>query len=107
MYIERKEDVTGGPARIGRVKFSQSGRSLYYRNLTLQKSKGGKKWNCFDVESGDAYWVSGCKKNGGDRLYCGPVEIDDDVREEYWVGIRKMPEKKAQRVIQGTGKYTR
>jgi hypothetical protein len=27
-------------------------------------------------------------------LYPGIIEIDDDVREEYWTGIRGMPERK-------------
>jgi len=31
MYIERKDDGINGPARIGRVSFSKSRRSLYYR----------------------------------------------------------------------------
>jgi len=51
------------------------------------------------------YWISGCKKDGRDRLYPGIIEIDDDVREEYWTGIRGMPEHKAQRVIRCPGKY--
>jgi len=38
-------------------------------------------------------------------LYPGIIEIDDDVREEYWTGIRGMPERKAQRVIRCHGKY--
>jgi hypothetical protein len=32
MYIEQKDDGINGPARIGRVTFSKSGRSLYYRS---------------------------------------------------------------------------
>jgi hypothetical protein len=34
---------------------------------------------------------------GADRLYRSdqPVEIDEDVREECWIEIRKMPEWKA------------
>jgi hypothetical protein len=37
----------------------------------------------------------GPRRDGRDRLYCPgglPVEIDDDVREEYWREIRKKPE---------------
>jgi hypothetical protein len=36
----------------------------------------------------------GPRVDGTDRLYKSnePVEIDEDVREEYWVKIRKMPE---------------
>ena len=58
----------------------------------------GFKANYFDVETGDEYWISGCKKDGTDRLYneADPVEIDDDVREEYWTEIRQAPERKDQ-----------
>lgn len=53
----------------------------------------GFKSNYLDVESREEYWISGPKKRGGDRLYgSGRVEIDDDVREEYWTKIRNQPE---------------
>jgi hypothetical protein len=94
MYIECKAGGLTGPARIGRVTFSQTGRTLYYRDHKFQSLKGaGFKSNYYDVESGDDYWISGPKRNGGDALYGGasPVEIDDDVREEYWRIIRRQP----------------
>lgn len=34
MYIERKAGELTGPARIGRVSFSKTGKSLYYRGQT-------------------------------------------------------------------------
>lgn len=37
---------------------------------------------------GEEYWISGCKRDGTDRLYAGMVEIDEDVAEEYWGDIR-------------------
>jgi hypothetical protein len=89
MYIENKSDGISGPARIGRVTFSKTGRSLYYKEMTFQSLKGsGFKSNYFEVESGDHYWISGPHKDGSDRLYPGPVEVDDDVAEEYWTEIR-------------------
>ncbi len=94
MYIERKEESLSGPARIGRVSFSKRGRTLHYGGRAFQSLKGGGfKANYFDVETGAWYWISGCKKNGADRLYGEgtPVEIDDDVREEYWREIRGAP----------------
>jgi hypothetical protein len=106
MYIERKGNEISGPARIGRVTFSKSGRSYHYNGRTFQKMKGGFKANCFDSETGGEYWISGCKKNGSDRLYSGTVEIDDDVREEYWADIRNLPDKKNQKVIRVAGKYS-
>jgi hypothetical protein len=94
MYIERKTESLNGPARIGRVTFSKTGRTVEYRGQKFQKSKSGYKWNHFDVETGDHYWISGPRKDGQDRLYpqsSQPVEIDEDVREEYWTEIRGMP----------------
>jgi hypothetical protein len=37
---------------------------------------------------------SGCRKDGMDALYSTDVEIDDDVKEEYWLEVRDMPENK-------------
>ena len=97
MYIESKADGLSGPARVGRVSFSKSGKTLYYGGRTFQSLKGsGFKANYFDVDSGDEYWISGCKRDGSDRLHGErvPVEIDDDVRVEYWTEIRGQPENK-------------
>ncbi len=93
MYIEYKGDGLIGPAKIGRVKFSKSGKSVHYDRKTFETLSGtGFKANYFDIETGEHYWISGCKKNGEDALYCTEVEIDDDVLEEYWMDIRKEPE---------------
>jgi hypothetical protein len=106
MYIECKADALSGPARIGRVSFSKTGKTVYYGGRKLQTLSGhGFKANYFDVENGDHYWISGCKKRGGDRLYPGLIEIDEDVREEYWMAIRTMPGSKDQKVIRCNGKY--
>ena len=106
MYIEQKGDGISGPARIGRVTFSKSGKSLYYRDRQFQSLDGqGFKANYFDCETGEEYWISGCKRRGGDRLYAGTIEIDDDVREEYWSEIRGLPDRKHQKLIRCAGKY--
>jgi hypothetical protein len=100
MYIEDKSAGLSGPGRIGRVRFSQSGKSVYYGGRTFQTLNGrGYKSNFFDVETGGEFWISGCKKRGGDRLYGGVIEIDEDVREEYWVSIRRMPECRHLKVV--------
>jgi hypothetical protein len=94
MYIEFKGDDLTGPARIGRVAFSKTGRTLYYAGKTFQSLKGtGFKANYYDVETGEEYWISGPRRDGADRLYGErlPVEIDEDVREEYWREIRRRP----------------
>jgi hypothetical protein len=101
MYIECKADGLSGPARIGRVSFSKTGKTLYYGGKTFQSLKGaGFKSNYVDVDSGDEYWISGCKKDGTDRLYGErvPVEIDDDARKEYWTEIRGRPEQASKTV---------
>ena len=93
MYIEGLE----GYAVIGRVTFSKSGRSVHYKGRTFRSLNGrGFKANYFEVGTGAEYWISGCRKDGADRLYHGgqPIPIDEDVREEYWTEVRSMPENK-------------
>jgi hypothetical protein len=91
MYIEEKANGLQGRARIGRVSFSKTGSTIYYKGQTFQSLKGrGFKANYYDIKSGDHYWISGPKKDGHDRLYPSnvPVDIDEDVQAEYWVKIR-------------------
>jgi hypothetical protein len=95
MYIENKSGgLAGGDARIGRVSYSKTGRTLYYQNRAFKSLKGGYKANYFETETGEEFWISGPKKDGSDRLYSErvPVQIDEDVREEYWTVIRHLPE---------------
>ena len=102
MYVENKsaqpagQSGVRGPARIGRVTFSKTGKSLYYDGKTFRSLKGhGFKANYYDVESGEHYWISGPRRDGSDGLYGpSPTPIDDDAREEYWVVIRKRPGRK-------------
>jgi hypothetical protein len=96
MYIECKAGGLAGDARIGRVTFSKTGRTLYYRGQTFQSLKGaGFKSNYYCIETGEDYWISGPKRRGGDALYDSsvPIEIDEDVRDEYWRKIRRQPER--------------
>lgn len=91
MYIEDKSSGLTGPARIGRVTFSKTGKTIYYQGRTFQSLKGrGFKANFYDVDSGAEFWISGPHKDGADTLYGGaqPVEVDEDVRDEYWREIR-------------------
>jgi hypothetical protein len=94
MYIESKSGGLTGPARIGLVRFSKTGATLYYAGMTFQSLKGsGYKSNYFEVESGDHYWISGPRKDGKDSLYPTNVSpiVDADVHEEYWSTIRSLP----------------
>ena len=95
MYIESKADSLNGPARIGRVTFSKTGRTLYYRGHAFRRASGFK-FNYWDVKNGGEYWISGPRRDGEDRLYASnlPVEIDEDVRDDYWTDIRNCPERK-------------
>lgn len=94
MYIERKAGSLTGPARIGRVTYSKTGATIYYRGQEFRSLKGsGFKANFYDVETGDHYWISGPRKDGLDALYAtniAPV-VDEDCRDEYWSEIRKRP----------------
>lgn len=94
MWIENKgDDGIVGPARIGRVTFSKTGKSLYYQGRRFETLAGkGFKSNYVDLETGEHYWISGCRKDGRDALYNTDVETDEDVREEYWFEIRNQPE---------------
>jgi hypothetical protein len=87
MYVELKTGYNdNGPAWIGRVAFSKTGQTIYYRGKSLRRIRGGGiSANYRDVETGEQYWISGVKKNGEDRHWAGagPVEIDEDVRGEY------------------------
>lgn len=99
MYIESKATGLTGPARIGRVTFSKTGRTIYYLGRTFQSLKGaGLKANFYDVATGEQYWISGPRKDGADRLYGGSeaVDIDADVRLEYWRDVRGLPERRDQ-----------
>jgi hypothetical protein len=102
MFIDCKTGAMKGSGRIGRVEFSQTGRTLYYRGKTFKPVRG-YKYNYVDAESGEEYWISGCKKRGGDTLYGGIILIDDDVREQYWTSIRDRPDCKDLRVVKCQG----
>jgi hypothetical protein len=96
MYIECKAESLNGPARIGRVTFSKTRKSLYYKGHWFLSIRGFKA-NYRRQDTFEEYWISGPRRDGKDRLYVSniPVEIDEDVREEYWSEIRKQPEMKS------------
>lgn len=86
MYIENKSRGLEGDASIGRVYFSKSGKTLYYRGLRFQSLKGaGFKSNYYEVTSGEEYWISGPRKDENNRLYGGNrgVVIDENIKSDY------------------------
>jgi hypothetical protein len=107
MFIEHKGQELTGLAKIGRVTFSKTGKTISYGGRQFQSLKGrGFKSNFYDIESGEEYWISGCHKNGDDRLYGErlPIIIDEDVREEYWITIRNAPHLKEIKIRNEGGK---
>ncbi len=107
MWIENKAGVgLSGPAKIDWVKVLNNGRRLDYKNQRFQTLRGsGFKANYRDVETGDPYWISGCRKDGRDALYPTSVEIDEDALHEYWVNTRKQPHNMALRHLKAMSKY--
>ncbi|HEX4125825.1 MAG TPA: hypothetical protein VHY37_13950 [Tepidisphaeraceae bacterium] len=84
-FIELKTGYDdNGPAWIGRVQFSRSGRTLYFNGKAFRKAKGGGAGNHF-ASTGEKYWISGIKKNGRDRHWAGSgkITIEASAVEEY------------------------
>ncbi len=107
MYIEDKDGLVGD-GRIGLVRRSKTGRTLYYQGRAFQSLTGwGYKSNYFDVETGEEYWISGPRRDGQDTLYPGVIEIDDDVRVRYWTEIRRRTDLIHVRRFRSEGKYSR
>lgn len=72
-YIELKTGYAdNGPAWIGKVRFSKSGKTIYFNNHAL---KGNGHGACRDIETGEIYWVSGVKKNEENRHWAGNGKI--------------------------------
>ena len=106
MYVEPKEDVASLEAWIGKVEISKTGKTLRYDGLELQSLKGvGYKANYFDIETGERFWVSGCRKDGNDGLYNIKIHVDENIRKEYWTDIRGMPERSNQASFTSRGKH--
>ncbi|SHF17096.1 hypothetical protein SAMN05443633_103156 [Chryseobacterium arachidis] len=86
MYLENKSEGHTGSAWIGFVEFSKSGQTVYFNGKAFKKLKNpGISGNHFDIETGEEYWISGVKKNGQDRHWCGggKIMIDTNCIEEY------------------------
>lgn len=75
-YIELKSGYSDdGPAWIGYVTQSKSGRTFYFNGHALRKVSGQNFFNCVDIETGEEFWVSGVKKRGSNRLWAGTGKI--------------------------------
>jgi hypothetical protein len=79
-YVELKSGHSdNGPAWIGYVTQSKSGRTLYFNGRGLMKLKGQRRresgGNYVDMETGESFWVSGVKKDGQDRHWAGSGKV--------------------------------
>jgi hypothetical protein len=57
-----------------------------------------------DGETGEEFHIQRARKDGLDRSEgrkagSYPVDIDEDVREEYWIHVRGYPERSHERVV--------
>jgi hypothetical protein len=79
-YVELKSGHSdNGPAWIGYVTPSKSGRTLYFNGHALLKLKGQRReasgGNYIDVQTSQSFWVSGVKKNREDRHWAGSGRV--------------------------------
>jgi hypothetical protein len=93
-YVELKSGhADDGPAWIGYVTPSKTGRTVYFNGRALMKLKGQRRGesggNYRDIESGESFWISGVKKNGEDRHWAGSgkIVIEAAAVSEYLVTI--------------------
>ena len=87
-------------ARIGRVRLSKTGRTLYYDGRELTGSQG----EYYDAETGQRFHIQRARPDGLDRSEGRKrgsfrVEIDEDVRVEYWQTIRNESSRISETVI--------
>lgn len=82
-YIELKSGYSDdGPAWIGYVEYSKTGKTVYFDD----KAFGGKvHGGCSELETGDIYWITGIKEDGNNRHIFGRgvIQIQDTAVEEY------------------------
>jgi hypothetical protein len=96
-YIELKSGFSdNGPAWIGLVSFSKSGKTIYFNGNAFQSLNGtGISGNFFDIESGEEYWISGVKKDMSDRhkFGGGKIFVEKRILNEYLqiVGKSELP----------------
>lgn len=82
-YIEKKTGSNhDGPAWIGYIKKSKTGKTIYFNNRAYQKYGHG---DYADIETGEGYWISRIKRNGQDRHWAGhgKIMIDRKAVNEY------------------------
>ena len=106
-YIELKTGYNDdGPAWIGNVKESRSGKTIYFNDHAFQRNSSTKETgiygNYIDIETGEEYWISGVKKDGSDRHWAGhgKIIIDSKVVDEYLAIVKADHLDKTQFIVQ-------
>lgn len=99
-YIELKSGYSDdGPAWIGYVEYSKSGKTTYFNDKAYSGNGHGV---CSDVETDETYWITGIKKDGSNRhpLGSGIIQIEKAAIEEYesLTGINVINSKKFQMI---------
>jgi hypothetical protein len=100
MYIARLDpgrDTRIEWARIGRVKFSKTGRTLYYAGRVL---RGQGPWYS-DTVTGESFWVHPAPRRFKYPSSV-PAEIDEGVRVEFWTTIREEPHRVHERIVRAS-----
>ena len=86
-YIELKTNYDhNGPAWVGLVFFSKSGKTLYFNGKAFQRIGSDRvRGNFYDVETLEEYWISGVKKNMEDRhkFGNGKIQIEERIIQDY------------------------
>jgi Fe-S cluster assembly iron-binding protein IscA len=85
MHVEQiLDDDEAGPAWIGRITFSKTGRTLYARGRALQLM-GGEGSDYVDQATGERFRLSNVKRDLQQRRFpgYGDVEVDPEAVEEY------------------------
>jgi hypothetical protein len=86
-YIELKSGFShNGPAWIGLVSFSKSGKTIYFDGKAFQRIGSDRtRGNFYDIETGDEYWISGASKDMLDRhqFGSGKIFVEKRILKEY------------------------
>ena len=91
-YIELKSRGHSGPAWIGLVSYSKSGRTIYFNGKAFQRIGADRIWgNFYDIESMEEYWISGVKKDMTDRhqFGTGKIIVEERIVKDYLNMINK------------------
>ena len=86
-YIELKSNYShNGPAWIGLVFFSKTGKTIYFNGKAFQRIGSSRiRGNFYDIETMEEYWISGVKKNMSDRhkFGNGKIQVERRIIEQY------------------------